>query len=139
MSLTAARAGLAGAEPRRRGSRLRDRRRAIDTSACLRSAPPGEWRGAIAAPRSLRTGRDTLASSGSHCSAASIEQTPVRQHAWLMACDARQPVSKSPLVSAQGLELSARPPRQGQVDEPQGWIESRRTEPPIVVDPATNV
>src|SRR5689334_9297946 len=56
-----------------------------------------------------------------------------------MACDARQPVSGSPLVPAQGLELSARPPRQGQVDAPQGWVEGRRTEPPIVVDPATNV
>jgi len=33
-----------------------------------------------------------------------------------MACDARQPVSGSPLAPAQGLELSARPPRQGQVD-----------------------
>ena len=56
-----------------------------------------------------------------------------------MACDARQPVSGSPLVPAQGLELSARPPRQGQVDALQGWVEGRRTEPPIVVDPATNV
>src|SRR5215467_14613500 len=86
-----------------------------------------------------RTGRDTLASSGSHCSAASIEQTPVSKQPRLMACDARQPASGSPLVPAQGLELSARPPRQGQVDALQGWVEGRRTEPPIVVDPATNV
>ena len=56
----------------------------------------------------------------------------------LVACDARQPVSGSPLVPAQGLELSARPPRQSQVDALQGWIEGRRAEPPIVVDPATN-
>src|SRR4051812_23087360 len=33
----------------------------------------GEWRGGIAPPRSRRTGHDTLASSGSHCSAAAIE------------------------------------------------------------------
>src|SRR5215813_3447119 len=57
-------------------------------------------RGAVASPRSLRTGRDTLASSGSHCSAASIEQTPVSKQPRLMACDARQPVSGSPLVPA---------------------------------------
>src|SRR5215470_15600588 len=112
---------------------------AIGTCVCQRSAPPGEWRGAVASPRSLRTGRDTLASSGSHCSAASIEQTPVSKQPRLMACDARQPVSGSPLVPAQGLELSARPPRQDQVDALQGWVEGRRTEPPIVVDPATNV
>ena len=57
----------------------------------------------------------------------------------LMACDARQPVSGSPLVPAQGLELSARPARQGKIDALQGWMEGRRTEPPIVVDPAANV
>ena len=56
----------------------------------------------------------------------------------LMACDARQPVSGSPLVPAQGLELSARPSRQGKVDALQGRIEGRRAEPPVVVDPATN-
>src|SRR5215472_15415853 len=70
------------------------------------------------------TGRDTLASSGSHCSAASIEQTPVSKQPRLMACDARQPVSGSPLAPAQGLELSARPPRQGQVVAP---------EPPVIL------
>ena len=57
----------------------------------------------------------------------------------LMACVARQPVSGSPLVPAQGLELSGRPSRQDQIDVPQGWIEVEVTEPPIVVDPTTNV
>src|ERR1700722_14411471 len=90
----------------------------------------------IAAPRSLRTGRDTLASSGSHCPAASMEQVPMSEQPRLMACDARQPVSGSSLVPAQGLELPARPSRQGKVDALQGWIEGRRTKPPIVVDPA---
>src|SRR3954452_17791821 len=85
------------------------------------------------------TGRDTLASSGSHCSAASIEQAPVSEQPRLLACDARQPVSGSSLVPAQGLKLSARPSRQGKVDALQGWIEGRRTEPSIVVDPAANV
>ena len=39
-------------------------------------------------------------------------------------------------MPAQGLELSGRPSREDQIDVPQGWIESRRTEPPIVVEPA---
>ena len=57
----------------------------------------------------------------------------------LMTCDARQPVSGSPLAPAQGLELSGGPSRQDKVDVPQGRIEGRRTEPPIVVDPTANV
>ena len=52
-------------------------------------------------------------SSGSHYSAASVEQAPVSEQLRLMACDARQPASGSPLVPAQGLEFSARPSRQG--------------------------
>src|SRR5271166_6701419 len=50
----------------------------------------------------------------------------------LMACDARQPVSGSPLAPAQGLELSGGPSRQDKVDVLQGRIEGRRTEPPVV-------
>ena len=57
----------------------------------------------------------------------------------LMACDARQPVSGSPLAPAQGLELSGRPSRQDKVDVLKGGIKRRRTEPPIVVDPTTYV
>ena len=57
----------------------------------------------------------------------------------LLACDARQPVSGSPRVPAQGLELSGRPSSQDQIDVPQGWVKDRRTEPPIVIDPTTNV
>jgi len=56
----------------------------------------------------------------------------------LLACDARQPVSGSPLVPAQGFELPACPSCQGKVDALQGRIEGRRTEPPVVVDPAAN-
>src|ERR1700722_19571979 len=85
------------------------------------------------------TGREPLGSSGSHCSAASVEQAPVSEQPRLTAGDAPQPVSGSPLVPAQGPELPARPSCQGKVDALQGRIEGRRTEPPIVVDPAANV
>jgi hypothetical protein len=104
-----------------------------------RSSDRGEWRGEISPPRSLRTGHDTLVSSGSHCSAASIEQAPMCEQPRLMACDARQPVSGSPLAPEQGLKLSGGPSRQDKVDVLQGRIEGRRTEPPIVVDPRANV
>ena len=121
--------------PERREQSRTDRPRARASKFRRRWKRRGEWREGISPPRSLRTGRDTLASSGSHCSAASIEQAPVSEKPRLMACDARHPVSGSPLVPAQGLELSGRPSRQDQIDVPQGWIESRRTEPPVVVDP----
>ena len=68
-----------------------------------------------------------------------MEQAPVSKQPRLMVRNARQPVSGSTLVPAQGLELSARPSRQSKVDALQGWIEGRRTEPSIVVDPAANV
>src|SRR3984885_14950154 len=119
--------------------RPRRRRRATDKPSAHQFSDGGEWRGGISPPRSLRTGRDTLVSSGSHCSAASIEQAPMCEQPRLMACDARQPVSGSPLAPAQGLKLSGGPSRQDKVDVLQGRIEGRRTEPPIVVDPTANV
>src|SRR6185437_7927420 len=99
----------------------------------------GEWRGGVSPPRSLRTGRDTLASSGSPCSAASMDQAPVSEKPRLLARDAQQPVSGSSLVPAHGLKLSGRPSRQNPVDVQQGWIEGRRTKPTVVVDPAPDV
>jgi hypothetical protein len=39
----------------------------------------------------LRNGRETLASSGSHCSAASLQKTPVSEQIRLAARDALQP------------------------------------------------
>ena len=46
-------------EPEPRGPRLHHQRRATNTSADQQLRRRGEWRGAVAAPRSLRTGRDT--------------------------------------------------------------------------------
>jgi hypothetical protein len=57
----------------------------------------------------------------------------------LLVRDARQPLSSSPLVPTHGLELSGYPSRQDQVDVLQGGIESRGTEAPVVVAPATDV
>src|SRR3954452_7918716 len=99
--------------------------------------PPrqGEWRGGIAPPRSRRTGHDTLASSGSHCSA--IEQAPVGEQPCLAARNALQPVDGPRPVPVQGLELPTGPSRQDDIDVPR--VERRRVEPTIVVDPAPDV
>src|SRR6186713_2848316 len=97
----------------------------------------GEWRGGIAPPRSRRTGHDTLASSGSHCSAAAIEQAPVGEQPCLAARNALQPVDGPRPVPVQGLELPTS--RQDDIDVPQGRVERRRVEPTIVVDPAPDV
>src|SRR3954447_4631195 len=103
--------------------------------------PPrqGEWRGGIAPPRSRRTGHDTLASSGSHCSATAIEQAPVGEQPCLAARNALQPVDGPRPVPVQGLELPTGPSRQDDIDVPQGRVERRRVEPTIVVDPAPDV
>ena len=53
--------------------------------------------------------------------------------------DARQPMHGSRSVPPQGLELPIGPSRQEDIDVSQGRVERRRVEPPIVVDPATNV
>ena len=63
----------------------------------------------IAAQASHRTVRDTLASYGSHCSAASEEQSPMSEELSLAARYALQPVDGSCLVPAQGLELPIGP------------------------------
>jgi hypothetical protein len=39
----------------------------------------GEWRGGVSPPRSLRTGREPLGSSGSQYPAVGIEKRPVRE------------------------------------------------------------
>src|SRR5262249_54390364 len=82
-----------------------------------------------------RTGREALASSGSHCSAASLQQPPVSEQAWLAARDASQPLSCAAPMAAQGLEFPMRPSRQDAVDVAQGRVESRLVVSPGVVDP----
>jgi hypothetical protein len=51
----------------RRGRIWDVRRRAVPMAAAVaqRGAKPGEWRGGVSPPRSLRTGREPLSSSGS--------------------------------------------------------------------------
>jgi hypothetical protein len=105
----------------------------------LRSPSQATELNALARRNSRRTGHDTLASSGSHCSAAAIEQAPVGEQPCLAARNALQPVDGPRPVPVQGLELPTGPSRQDDIDVPQGRVERRRVEPTIVVDPAPDV
>src|SRR5215471_15600086 len=81
------------------------------------------------------TGRETLASSGSHCSAASLQKRPVSEQRWLSPRDASDPVRCLPPMTSQGLEFPMRPSRQNTVDVSQGRVESRLVVPAVVADP----
>src|SRR5271166_2863392 len=95
-----------------------NRRAQCEKSACC-VRRGGVWkRGMAGPPRSRRTVRDTLASYGSHCSAASKEHGPMSEQAGLAARDALQPVDGPRLVPVQGLELPIGPSRQKDVDGP---------------------
>src|SRR4051812_14775727 len=94
---------------------------------------------ALARRNSRRTVHDTLASYGSHCSAAAIKQAPVGEQPCLAARNALQPVDGPRPVPVQGLELPTGPSRQEDIDVPQGRVERRRIEPTIVIDPTPDV
>src|SRR5215470_19148629 len=85
------------------------------------------------------TGRETLASSGSHCSAASLHKRPVGEQRWLSPRHASDPVRCLPPMTSQGLELPMRPSSQNTVDVSQGRVESRLVVPAVVVDPTPDV
>jgi hypothetical protein len=53
---------------------------------------PGEWRGGVSPPRSLRTGREPLGSSGSQYPAVAIEKPPVREEPWSGPDDTSEPL-----------------------------------------------
>src|SRR5215469_16088895 len=85
------------------------------------------------------TGRETLASSGSHCSAASLQKRPVSEQRWLSPRDASDPVRCLPPMTSQGLEFPMRPSRQNTVDVAQGRVESGLVVPAVVIDPTPDV
>ncbi len=91
------------------------RRKSLSTrspTAIRRRISPG----GVSPPGARRTGRETLASSGSHCSAISLQQPPVSKQQWLASRDASHPVLCSPPVPSERLELPMRPSCQYAVD-----------------------
>ena len=55
----------------------------------------GEWRGGVSPPRSLRTGREPLGSSGSRYPAVRIEKRPVRKELWVHLDDTGEPLTRA--------------------------------------------
>src|SRR6516165_8717718 len=85
------------------------------------------------------TGRETLASSGSHCPAAPLQKPPVGEQRWLSPRNASDPVRCLPPMTSQRLEFPMRPSRQNTVDVSQGRVESRLVVPAVVIDPTPDV
>jgi len=73
----------------------------------------GESLGRISPPGALRTGREAVASSGSHCPAASVERTPASESARLSSRHAVEPMAIRPPAPSQRLQ---RPVDQNEVD-----------------------
>ena len=59
-----------------------------------------EWRGGLSPSRSLRTGRDTLASSGSHCSATPIWLCPIHEDPPVAGCPRSRAEQRNPFAPA---------------------------------------
>jgi len=66
----------------------------------------GEALGRISPPGALRTGREAVASSGSHCPAASVERAPVSESARLSSRYAVEPMARTPPAPSQRLQRS---------------------------------
>src|SRR5262245_28229036 len=79
-------------------------------------------RSGISPPRARRTGREALASSGSHCPAAPLQKRPVSEQQWLSPRYASDPVRCLPSMASQGLEFPIRPSSQNTVDVSQGRV-----------------
>src|SRR5882724_10855063 len=55
----------------------------------------GEWRGGVSPPRSLRTGREPLGSSGSQYPTVGMEKRPVREELWVDLDDTGEPLTRA--------------------------------------------
>src|SRR5712664_2500749 len=99
----------------------------------------GEWRGGVSPPRSLRTGREPLGSSGSQYPAVGIEKRPVREEPWVGPDDTSEPLTRAFWLLLEALEFAARPFPQMEVDAAQTVVQRRLVEVSVVVDPTTDV
>src|SRR5438128_931259 len=69
----------------------------------------GEWRGGVSPPRSLRTGREPLGSSGSQYPAVGMEKRPVREELWASLDNMGEPLARAFRLLLEALVLAARP------------------------------
>jgi hypothetical protein len=76
-----------------------------------RAMHAGESAGGVAPPAALRTGRDSLLSSGPHSPAGGeCDEVPVGEEGGLVAVDRLQPLGRSGVLAAESFELVHGPP-----------------------------
>jgi hypothetical protein len=93
----------------------------------------GEWRGGVSPPRSLRTGREPLCSSGSQYPAVGMEKRPVREELWASLDNMGEPLGRAFRLLLEALELAARPFSELEVDSAQTVVHRRLVEVTVVV------
>src|SRR5713226_1360432 len=100
----------------------------------------GESAGGIAPPAALRTGRDSLPSSGPHSPPGSeCDEFPVGEQVWRIQVDLLQPGHGLGVLAFESLELAHGPPGQVMVDAPCEEEQLGAVEGPVVVDPAPDL
>src|SRR5712664_3580498 len=99
----------------------------------------GEWRGGVSPPRSLRTGREPLGSSGSQYPAVGMEKRPVREELWTSLDNMGEPLARAFRLLLEPLVLAARPFSEMEVDAAQTVVQRRVVEVTVVVDPTPEV
>jgi hypothetical protein len=99
----------------------------------------GEWRGGVSPPRSLRTGREPLGSSGSRYPAVRIEKRPVREELWVGHDDTGEPLPRAFRLLLKALVFAAHPFSQVEVDSAQTVVQRRLVKMTVVVDPTPEV
>ena len=99
----------------------------------------GEWRGGVSPPRSLRTGREPLGSSGSQYPAVGMKKRPVREKLWVVPDDTGEPLTRAFRLLLEALVFAASPFLQMEVDSAQTVVQRRFVEMTVVVDPTPEV
>src|SRR5690349_24612708 len=104
------------------------------------ASPPGESAGGVSPPAALRTGRDSLPSSGPHSPAlCERDELPVGEQAWLVLVDLLQPGHRFGVLAAESLELVHGPPGEVLVDAPCQEAQLGAVEGSVIVDPAPHL
>src|SRR6516164_6948252 len=101
---------------------------------------PGESAGGVSPPAALRTGRDSLPSSGPHRPVSGKrDKLPVREQVRLMLGNPLQPFHRSGVLAAESFELVHGPPCEMLVDAPCEKAQLGAVEGPVIVDPASDL
>src|SRR5207237_4086415 len=126
--------------------RWRDRLAPTDPHLPVRRAAVGPYRGdrsrvsrrgGVSPPAALRTGRDSLPSSGPHSPAlGERDELPVGEQVWLVLIHLLQPGHRFGVLAAESPELLHGPPGEMLVDTPCEEAQLGAVEGSVIVDPA---